>query len=480
MPPPQVQRKLAAIPAADVAGYSRLIGVDEEGTINRLRSLRHDLIDPTIASRGGRIVNTTGDGLLIEFASVVDAVRCGLEVQRGMVSRNIEAPRDSRIEFRIGVHLGDVVIDGDDLLGDGVNIAARLEAIAQPGTICMSDDAYRQVRGRIDLPVRDLGEQRLKNIQEPVRGYAVVFGADTHPSATAGAPTSHAPRLSIVVLPFANLGGDAAQDYFVDGITESLTTDLSRIPGAFVIARNTAFTYKGKAIGVQQIGRELGVRYVLEGSVQRGGDRLRVNIQLIDAESGNHLWAERFDKRVADLFDMQDEIVARLANQLGPQFIVAEARRAERTPHPDAIDLYFQGMACTNRGLTPHYMAQAQSFFERALALDPDNIEALTALAYVEALSAVNYMSEDGDASLTTAEAALTRVLSLAPEHAAAHLTLGIVLSFTNRPAQGLAEFERALVLDRNLASAHGFMGAAKFFIGRAEETEGHVLEALR
>ncbi len=333
MPTPEVQRKLAAILAADVAGYSRLVGADEEGTLARIRALRRELIDPAIAAHRGRIVKLTGDGILIEFASVVDAVRCALEVQRGMVSRNRSVPADMRIEFRVGINLGDVVVEGDDLMGDGVNIAARLEGLAEPGGICVSEDAYRYLRGKVDADFVDMGEQRLKNIAQAVRVYAVP-PASAQPTAphTSVPEKSGPPRLSIVVLPFANIGGDPEQEYFVDGVTESLTTDLSRISGSFVIARNSAFSYKGKSPDVRQIGRELGVRYVLEGAVQRGGNRLRVNVQLIDAETGNHLWAERFDKPVADLFDMQDEIVARLASQLGTQLIAAEAHRAERAP----------------------------------------------------------------------------------------------------------------------------------------------------
>jgi TolB-like protein len=287
------------------------------------------------------------------------------------------------------------------------------------------------------------------------------------------------PRLSIVVLPFANLGGDSEQDYFVDGVTESLTTDLSRISGSFVIARNTAFTFKGKAVDVKQVGRELNVRYVLEGSVQRGGNRLRVNVQLIDAETGNHLWAERFEKPVADLFDTQDEIVSRLANTLNAQFIEVEARRAGRSIHPDAMDLYFQGWACANNGTTAEYMTQAQVFFDRALALDPGNIEALVGSARVEAAIGANLITDDWKAHLAAAEAALTRALSLAPNHARAHSVLGLVQSFSN-PVQAIAECERALALDHNLADAHAFIGLAKFFLGRSEETEAHIREALR
>jgi adenylate cyclase len=293
-------RKLAAILVSDVVGYSRLAGSDEDRTLARLRALRSDLIDPTIAVHSGRVVKRTGDGNLVEFRSVVDAVRCAIEVQNGMVERNAGLPPERRIEFRVGIHLGDVVEESDgDLMGDGVNIAARLEGIAKPGAICLSEDAYRQVKSRLDLAVSDLGEVQLRNIAEPVRVYSLQVGVLTQAKPAKPLSASTPPRLSIVVLPFANLGGDPEQEYFVDGVTESLTTDLSRISGSFVIGRNTAFTYKGKHVDLKQIGRELNVRYVLEGSVQRGGSRMRVNVQLIDAETGNHLWAERFDKPIA-------------------------------------------------------------------------------------------------------------------------------------------------------------------------------------
>jgi TolB-like protein/class 3 adenylate cyclase len=477
-------RKLAAILAADVVGFSRLAGSDEDRTLARLRALRSDLVDPTIAVHHGRVVKRTGDGSLIEFRSVVDAVRCAIEVQNGMVERNAGLPPERRIEFRIGIHLGDVVEESDgDLMGDGVNIAARLEGIAKPGAICLSEDAYRQVKARLDLAVSDLGEVQLKNIAEPVRVYSLEVGvpAQAKPASQVQASSDSAPpRLSIVVLPFANIGGDPEQEYFVDGVTESLTTDLSRISGSLVIGRNTAFTYKGKHVDLKQIGRELNVRYVLEGSVQRSGNRLRVNVQLIDAATGNHLWAERFDKPVADLFDMQDEIVARLASQLGTQLIEAEARRAQQAPHPDSMDLYFQGMACVNKGWTPENMAQARGYYEQALALDPGNIEALVGNARVDFASIGNFLTEDRAARAATAEAALTKVLSSAPNHALAQNILGLIHIFTNRASEGIAMCEHALALDRNLADAHSWIGMAKVFIGRAEETESHVLEALR
>jgi TolB-like protein/Tfp pilus assembly protein PilF len=471
-------RKLAAILAADIVGFSRLAGADEDRTLARMRALRSDLIDPTIAVHRGRVVKRTGDGVLVEFRSVVDAVRCAVEVQTDMVERNAGLPSERRIEFRVGIHLGDVVEESDgDLMGDGVNIAARLEGIAKPGAIYLSEDAYRQVKARIDLAVSDLGVIQLKNIVEPVRVYSLEVGR----LAQANPPSASAPpRLSIVVLPFANLGGDTEQEYFVDGVSESLTTDLSRIAGSFVIGRNTAFTYKGKHVELKQIGRELNVRYVLEGSVQRGGNRMRVNVQLIDAETGNHLWAERFDKPVVDLFDMQDEIVARLARELNSELVVAEARRAERAPLPDSMDLYFQGRASANKGSAPENLAQARRYFEHSLVLDPGNIEALVGTANIDLAFVSNYLTADRAAHAAAAEGTLTKVLSLAPNHALAQYLLGGVFIYTDRALEGLAKCEYALALDRNLAAAHSMIGLAKCVSGKAEETESHVLEALR
>ena len=472
-------RKLAAIMAIDVVGYSRLMGEDEAGTARAVREHR-EAARPIVAGRGGRIVKTMGDGLLLEFPSVVDAVECAIAIQKLMVERNAEIPEAWRIVYRVGVHLGDVLIEGDDILGEGVNIAARLEGICEPGGVLISGSANEHVRGRIEADFVDLGEKVLKNIVRPVRVFALGTGAAApmpsgSPKAAAGAP-----RLSLLVLPFANIGGDPEQDYFVDGVTESLTTDLSRIRGSFVIGRNTAFTYKAKAVDLKQIGRELNVRYVLEGSVQRGGQRMRVNVQLIDAESGSHLWAERFDKPVADLFDMQDEIVARLANALEAQLSAAEARRAEGVQNPDAMDLYFQGLAWMNKGVTPANFSWAREFFARALEIDPVNVEALVGRATVDAYSGGAFGPVDRLTRFASAEADLMKAFSLAPGNAAAHTAMGMLCNFTNRADSGIAQFERALALNRNLAAAHYGVGHAKYSLGRPEETEPHIREALR
>jgi TolB-like protein/class 3 adenylate cyclase len=350
--PVRVERRLSAILASDVAGYSRLMHNDEEATHAKLTALLIEAVHPAIAKHGGRIVKNTGDGFLAEFPSAVEAIRAAMKFQTRIHELTTGDAEDRRIAFRVGVNIGDVIVEPHDIFGDGVNIAARLESIAEPGGICISSAAYDQIRGKVRLEFTDLGEQNLKNIALPVRAYAVVWD-DPDPARQAVCARSSAlspPRLSIVVLPFANLSGDPEQEYFVDGVTESLTTDLSRIRGSFVIGRHTAFTYKGKAVDLKQVGRELNVRYVLEGSVQRGGARLRVNVQLVDAETGAHLWADRFDKPVADLFDMQDEIVSRLANTLDAQLTEEEARRSQLSPNPIQWTCISKVELCGTRG----------------------------------------------------------------------------------------------------------------------------------
>ena len=473
-------RKLAAILVADIVGYSRLARADEEGTLARLRALWSDLLDPAIAARRGRVVKRTGDGAIAAFPSVVDAARAAIEIQGAMARRDEGVAGDRRLALRIGVHLGDVVEEADgDLMGDGVNVAARLESVARPGGISLSEDAWRQVKGRIDVEAEDLGPVRLKNIADPIRVFALAAGGEPGPAAPAPAPEIVAPRLSIVVLPFLNLGGGPEQDNFVDGITESLTSDLSRISGAFVIARNTAFTYKGRAADVKQIGRDLNVRYVLEGSVQRGGARMRVSVQLIDAGTGSHLWSERFDKPVADLFDMQDEIVSRLANRLGQELAVAEARRAQGAANPDFMDHYFIGLGLYHQSGI-EFLHEARANFDRALELDPANVDALVRRAWVEVTLAAAWFPDDRAKRLDRAEADLRRALQLQPGSAAAHAGLGVLYINSNRVPLGLVECERALAIDRNLATAHGWIGMGKYYIGQGEETEAHIQEALR
>lgn len=470
-------RRLAAILAVDVVGYSRLMGEDEAGTFRSVQEHR-EAARPIVMEFGGRLVKTMGDGLLLEFPSIVAAVECAVRIQHMMLERNQGVRDDRKIIYRMGIHIGDVLIEADDIYGEGVNIAARLEATAAPGGICISGSVHEHVRGRVDVRFFDLGEKVLKNIAHPVRIFSTVEAAPAQNGSVRGADDT--PRLSIVVLPFANIGGDASQDYFVDGVTEILTTDLSRIRGSFVISRSTAFSYKGKAIDAKRVGRELNVRYVLEGSVQRGGSRLRVNVQLINVENGNHLWAERFDKAAADFFDLQDEIVAHLARQLDTELIAIEARRAERAPHPDSMDLYFQGSACFHKGPTPENLAKAQEFLGSALALDPNNVDALVGQAFISNIVGGNMVTDDPIASYAKAELLATKALSIAPNHATAHFVLGSAHALANRAQQAIVDCERALSLDRNLAGAHAVIGLAKNTLGHAEETEKHIVEALR
>ncbi len=476
----RTNRRLTTILAADAAGYSRLVGADEEGTLARLRTIRKDQIDPAIAAHRGRLVKTTGDGFLVEFDSVVDAVRAALEMQRAMADSNTGQAPGKRIDFRIGVNLGDVVVEDDgDLMGEGVNVAARLEGIAEPGGICLSGAAYDQVRGKIDVAAQDRGEQHLKNIAEPVRVYAL--GPAHRGPAPAPAPSAVAPRLSIVVLPFVNLGGQG-EDYFVDGVTESLTTDLSRIPGAFVIARNTAFTFKSKPVDARTIGRELGVRYVMEGSVQTGGDRIRVNAQLIDTQTGAHLWAERFDKPRADIFDMQDEITTRLARTVGVELIAAEGRRAERERPDtmDAADLAMRGWAILNLPLSLRRAREARDLFDAALALDDRNVEALIGLASTHVDDVRTFAATNRDEQLRIAGKAIATALTLAPRNALAHFVRANVLHVSGATERSLRELEFAITLDRNLAWAHADAGFIKVLLGRAEEAEADLTNAIR
>jgi TolB-like protein/class 3 adenylate cyclase len=386
-------RKLAAILAADVAGYSKLAGADEERTLARLRALRSDLIDPTIALHHGRVVKRTGDGVLIEFRSVVDAVRCAVEVQNGMVERNAGLPLERRIEFRVGIHLGDVVEESDgDLMGDGVNIAARLEGIAKPGAICLSEDAYRQVKARLDLSVSDLGPTQLKNIAEPIRVYSVEVVVPTlaKPALQAGAATPEPStrlalpdRPSIAVLAFQNMSGDPEQEYFADGTVEEIITGLSRIKWLFVIARNSSFVYKGKPVDVRQVGRELGVRYVLEGAVRKSGDRVRITAQLLEAETGAHLWADRYDGKLEDVFDLQDQITERVVGVIEPSLRQSEIERSrrKRPENLDAYDLYLRALPHMTT-MMPTDARIAKGFLQDALKLDPNYAAAHAFLAW--------------------------------------------------------------------------------------------------
>jgi TolB-like protein/class 3 adenylate cyclase/Tfp pilus assembly protein PilF len=477
-------RRLTAILAADVAGYSRLMGVDEEGTHERLKGHLRDLVDPKITEHNGRIVKNTGDGFLAEFASVVAAVRCAAEVQRGMIEREPEVPEELRIRFRIGINLGDVIAEEHDIFGDGVNVAARLQALAEPGVICVSRVVRDQVRDRLDFAFEDMGEQSVKNIARTVRVYAL------RPEGIAGLPTARAsstastsppvpaPRLSIVVLPFTNLSDDREQQYFADGITEDLTTDLSRLPGMLVISRNTAFTYQGKRIDTRQIGRELGVRYVMEGSVRRSGNRVRINAQLIDAESDAHLWAERFDGDSGDLFALQDEVTSRLANALGVELIAAETARPRE--HPDAFDYVLRGRAALLKSRTPDTYREAINSFEHALALDPQSVEAQSRLANVLVIRALSGMAESMGPDLARAEGLVDRALAASPSYAHAHIVKGHVLRAQQRWQQAVSEYEAALALNPNVLAALTGLGLCKLYAGSIEAGIPLVEQAIR
>jgi TolB-like protein/class 3 adenylate cyclase len=485
-------RKLAAILASDVVGYSRLAGADEEGTVARLRALRAELFDPTVAAHHGRVVKTTGDGMLIEFASVVDAVRAAIAVQSEMARRGVGIAAERQIRFRVGIHLGDVLVEGDgDLLGDGVNIAARLESIAEPGGICLSEDAWRQVRDKVDAAFTDLGERALKNIARPIH----VFSVDPAKAGPEGQGSSPAlgsrfhgdddhkegpPRLSIVVLPFANMSGDAEQEYFVDGLTEDLTTELSRMPGAFVIARNTAFTYKGKAADVKTIGHDLGVRYALEGSARKSGNRVRLSAQLIDTETGAHLWADRFDRDLIDIFDLQDSVTQELAHALDIQLVEAESRRGQAKANPDALDLVLRARAVENRGWGRETSEAALRLFERALALDPDNILAMCGAAGSLAGMVSSLWSGDRARDLARAGALAERALALAPRNSECLYVAGLVDRVAMRFDDAIAAFEAAIRINPNSAGAHSELGWANSLSGRLREALPHFAEAIR
>src|SRR5580692_1650923 len=479
-------RRLAAIFAADVVGYSRLMGADEEGTHERFKAHRVELVDPKIREHHGRIVKTTGDGVLAEFASVVDAVRCAGEIQRGMANRDLDLAEERRLRFRIGVNLGDVIADGDDIYGDGVNIAARLEGLAAPGGVCVSGTVRDHIGDRLPYAFEDMGEQSVRNIARPVRVYALrpkgTAGVSTAraSSATSRLPPLSAPRLSIVVLPFTNLSDDREQQYFADGITEDLTTDLSRIAHSLVISRNTAFTYRNKPIDTRQIGRELGVRYVLAGSVRRSGSRVRVNIQLIDAATDAHLWTERFDSDTSDLFALQNEITGQLANALGVELIAAEAARP--IEHPDALDYMLRGRAVLLKPRTPETHKEAIDLYERALALDPQFVEVQSRLAAVLVDSVTIGMTDSASSAASIARAAelVDRALAASPRRAHAHIAKGHVLRARNRWGEAILEYEAALALDHSSVYALSSLGWCKLYFGSIDEVIALVEQVIR
>jgi adenylate cyclase len=477
-------RRLAAILAADVVGYSRLMGADEEGTHERVKAHLVELIDPKIHEHHGRVVKTTGDGVLAEFASVVDAVRCAGEIQRAMADRDLDLAEERRLRFRIGINLGDVIADGGDIYGDGVNIAVRLEGLAAPGGICISGTVRDHVGDRLPYAFEDMGEQSVKNIARPIRVYAVrlegIAGLPTasRSSSMSSSPPGPAPRLSIVVLPFANLSDDRDQRYFADGITEDLTTDLSRLSDMFVISRNTAFTYRNKPVDTRQIGRELGVRYVLEGSVRRSGNQVRVTVQLIDAEADAHLWAERFDRDTGDLFSLQDEITSRIAAALDLELIGAEAARG--TDHPDALDYILRGRAITAKPRTRDNWAEMISLFEHALALDPRSVDAQSWLANALTSRALDQMADSAVADMARAEELAGQALEASPHSLLGHYAKAQVLRAQGRYKEAIPEYETAIAINRNWVGAIAHLGQCKLFTGSIEETIPLVEKAIR
>jgi len=480
-----VERRLTAILAADVAGYSRLIGADEEGTLAQLKAFRKTLVDPTIAKHRGRIVKTTGDGMLVEFASAVDAARCAVEVQRGIADENTEIPQAKRIEFRIGIHLGDIIIDDNDIFGDGVNIAARLESIAVPGGISISRAVHDQVRDRINVCFDDKGEIALKNIARPVQVFAISGAKE---SKTTVSPESK-PALalpdkpSIAVLPFTNMSGDPEQDYFADGMVDDVITALSHFKALFVIARNSSFTYKGRAVDVKQVGRELGVRYVLEGSVRKSANRVRITGQLVDAATGAHLWADRFDGGLGDIFDLQDQVTESVVGAIAPAVEKAEIERAKRKPTEslDAYALYLRGLARLYQFAGRQANDEALRLFNSAIELDPDFASAYgrAALCYVTA-------KFNGWISVTPSEIAevtrlAQRAVELGKDDAFALATGGYALAFVVQDlGVGTALIDRALVLNSNFAEAWNFGGWVKNFLGEPETAIERFARAMR
>jgi adenylate cyclase len=517
--PQRVERRLAAILAADVAGYSRLMGSDEEGTLDQLKDRRRALVDPKIAEHRGRIVKTTGDGVLVEFASVVDTLRCAVELQRCMAERNTDVPEDKRIEFRVGIHQGDVIIEGDDIFGDGVNVAARLEALADPGGICVSGRVQEDAHGKLDVSFEDMGERQLKNISRPVRVFRVVLNGPAGVlgkkssgflsrqwkviglrragmalvalllAALLGAAylrfqqsqSSPAQRLSMVVLPFKNLSNEPEQEYFAEGITDDLTADLSRIEDSFVIAPSTARTYKDA--DPKRVGQELGVRYLLDGSVRRTGSTVRINARLVDTRTGAEIWSDRFDGDWTKSMQLQDIITGRLARRLDLELINQESRRAEmvRSDTPDAVDLAMRGWAILNQPYSREQLAQSRGLFEQALQIDAGLPKALVGLADALAIE-VNYRWTDKPADqLRRAEDAIGRVLSAFPDDAMAHFVKGEIQRARGRNVEvAVSAYEAAIALNPSLAPAYGALGAAKIRVGHSAEAFAPLQMAIK
>jgi TolB-like protein/tetratricopeptide (TPR) repeat protein len=479
MPDERVDRRLAAILAADIAGYSRLMGVDEEGTLRQLKAHRKELVDPKITEHRGRIVKTTGDGMLVQFVSAVDAVRCAVEIQRTMVERNTTVPLDKRIEFRIGINVGDIIVDGDDIFGDGVNIAARLEGLGDPNGVYISDDTYRQIRGKIDISCDDLGERDLKNIARPVRVFRAQLQA-MKPQAELVLTLPDKP--SIVVLPFQNMSGDPEQEYFADGMVEDIITALSRFKSLFVIARNSSFVYKGRAVDVKQVGRELGVRYVLEGSVRKSTNRVRITAQLIDSSTGAHLWADRFDGELEDVFELQDRVTASVVGAIAPKLEQVEIERAKRKPTEslDAYDYYLRGVANSSQW-SKEPTEEALRFFYRAIELDPGFAAAYGMAAWCFVMRKGNRWVIDRASDVAEAARLCRLAVDLGADDAVALAAAGYALAFVVHDLDnGSAHIDRAIALNPNFATALVSSSWTKDFLGEPDEAIKRATSAMR
>ncbi|MFO1060695.1 MAG: adenylate/guanylate cyclase domain-containing protein [Dongiaceae bacterium] len=465
-------RRLAAILAADVAGYTRLVGADEEGTLARVSTIRHEILDRRIGEHRGRIFNTMGDGFLVEFASVVDALRCAVAIQRDMGAHNAGLEPGRRMDFRIGINVGDVVVDGDDILGDHVIVASRLEGLAEPGGICVSARVQEDVRGRLDLAFEDLGERELKNVARPVRAYRARPGGGSMPVPAPG----RAEQPSLAVLPFTNMSGDAEQAYFADGLAEDLITDLSKRPELLVIARHSSFAYKGRSVDIRSVARELGVRYVVEGSVRRASDRVRINAQLIDAASGNHLWAERYDRDLADIFAVQDEVVGEIVRALAGRFPATPASSRRRTTNLEAYELFVRGrlLAATTLAETQ----AARPLLRRAIELDPDFAEAHAYLA-MSYWFGWTYCGESPDSRDLAREAAC-RAMALDPDNVDARMIIGYIRAYEGELAAGAAEIEAAIRINANHAESWCLLADLRVFEGRPLEAVQCAQAAIR
>ena len=483
----RVERRLAAVLAVDIAGYSRLMGADEEGTLANLKALRKALVDPKIVEHRGRIVKTTGDGMLVEFASAVDAARCAIEVQRDMAAQNADVPQHSRIEFRIGIHVGDIIIDDNDIFGDGVNIAARLEGIAEPGGVCISDDAHRQIRGKVDFSYNDLGFQTLKNITEPMRAWRMRLGCDAisllplHPTAAPVQTLALPEKPSIAVLAFENMSGEAEQEYFADGIAEDIITTLSKSRWLFVIARNSSFTYKGHAVDIKQIGRELGVRYVLEGSVRKAGNRLRITGQLVEAATGTHLWAERYDRALEDIFAVQDENTHSIIAAIAPGIMAAEIQRSQGK-EADELGQWERLMRAHwhIRRFTREDSREAIRLLDELLRRQPDNALALADLAFSLHFAALFGWTDAPAAARARMSEMARRAVASDEQDAAAHTSLAIHELFLGQHDNAIRRLLRAIDLDPNSTFARGYLGTAYAFGGECDSAIHNLQEAMR